>query len=98
MKPITSTFEEYKVQKKPSKPDTANRRSDLIKPFVERLEESSIDAGYEPYTAQFIAIKMSHIATDELKYFYDKLADSKSFGGLWHWYCIGSKKKKEWKY
>jgi len=69
-----------------------SQRASLIEPFVTKLNNSRIGGGYKPYTAGFVASKMSHIQTDDLHAFYKKMEQSKSFGGLWHYYCAGKKK------
>lgn len=72
-----------------SKPTTKakDERSSLIEPFVIRLNESRVRAGYKPYTPGFVAMKMSHIQTGELDYFYKKLDAARNFSSLWHYYC-----------
>ena len=69
-----------------------NPRNERLKPFVERLNQSRIAAGYKPYSERYVAIKMSHIDTDELEAFYKKLDQSNSFCKLWHWFCVPKKK------
>lgn len=69
-----------------------NERASLIEPFVTRLNNSRVAGGYKPYTAGFVASKMSHIDIDELHAFYKKLDASANFGGLWHYYCMPKKK------
>lgn len=71
-----------------------NQRAALVEPFVSRLNASRTAAGYKPYTPGYVASKMSHIATDELDFFYKKLNESRNFCALWHWYCTNPKKKK----
>lgn len=69
-----------------------SNRASLIEPFVKRLNASRKAGGYRPYSAGYVASKMSHIATDELDFFYKKLDQSKCFGGLWHYYCKPKKR------
>lgn len=69
-----------------------DRRSAEIEPFVTRLNNSRIAAKYKPYTAGFVASKMSHIETDDLHAFYKKLEGSKNFCALWHYFCMPKKK------
>ena len=69
-----------------------DRRSAEIEPFVTRLNNSRIAAKYKPYTAGFIASKMSHIETDDLHAHYEMLNKSKNFCALWHWYNMPKKK------
>lgn len=86
------TFEH--VRKRLEKPTSkaTNERAALIEPFVERLNQSRTLSGYKPYSPGYIASKMSHIATDELDYFYKKLDAAKNFSSLWHYYCVPKKK------
>ena len=72
--------------------ETFNPRNVRLEPFVTRINNSRVAAGYKPYSESFIASKMSHIETDDLVGFYKKLDESKSFGGLWHYYCMPKKK------
>lgn len=69
-----------------------SERASLIEPFVTRLNNSRIAGGYKPYTAGFVASKMTHIATDELDFFYKKLEQANNFCSLWHHYCTPKKK------
>jgi hypothetical protein len=69
-----------------------SERASLIEPFVTRLNNSRKAGGYRPYTAGFVATKMSHVATDELHAFYKKLDQSDNFCALWHYYCKPKKK------
>ena len=69
-----------------------NGRNERIKPFVERINASRKAAGYKPYPESMIAIKMSHIETQDLNGFYKKLDQSNNFCALWHWHCMPKKK------
>jgi hypothetical protein len=71
-----------------------SERASLIEPFVTRLNTSRKAGGYRPYSAKYVAMKMSHIATDELDFHYKQLDNSKNFCALWHWYNTNPKKKK----
>lgn len=84
------TFDFSRFEKPKSK--AGSERASLIEPFVQRLNASRIAGGYKPYSAGFVASKMTHIATDELHAFYKKLDQSSNFGGLWHYYCKPKKK------
>lgn len=64
-----------------------NERSVLLRPFVDRIDCDRKQAGYKPYGAAEIARCMSHIATDDLHYFFEQCSKAKSFGALWNWYC-----------
>ena len=64
-----------------------NTRSVALKPFVEKIDGDRKRSGYKPYGAAEIARCMSHIATDDLEYFYRQCTAAKSFGALWTWYC-----------
>lgn len=69
-----------------------SQRAAELEPFVTKLNNSRIAGGYKPYTAGFIATKMSHIETGDLHAFYKKLDSSKSFCALWHYFCLPKKK------
>ena len=69
-----------------------NARASLIEPFVTKLNASRLSGGYKPYTAGFVASKMTHIDTDELEAFEKTLNVSKNFCALWHYYCKPKKK------
>lgn len=81
------------LQARIEKPTTkaTSERAELIERFVTRLNNSRIAAGYKPYSAKFVAMKMSHIETDELHAFYKKLDGSKNFCALWHYFCTPKK-------
>ena len=85
------------VQQRLQKPTTKanNERASLIEPFVKRLNASRERSGYKPYSAKFVAMKMSHIDTGELHYFYKKLSEANNFCSLWHYYCTCPNKKKK---
>ena len=70
-----------------------SERSSLVESFVVRLNDSRRAGGYRPYSAGYVASKMSHIATDELDFHYKQLASSKNFCALWHYYNSPKKKK-----
>jgi hypothetical protein len=99
-------FEEYNVPKTKKasfdfsrfeKPVTKanSERASLIEPFVTRLNNSRIAGGYKPYTAGFVASKMSHIKTQDIYAHYEMLNKSKNFCALWHWYNVPKKKPVE---
>lgn len=77
-----------------NKPKTKanSERASLIEPFVTKLNNSRIAGGYKPYTAGFVATKMSHIKTEDLHAHYQMLNNSKNFCALWHWYNAPKKK------
>lgn len=85
-----SLFNMERFQKRTSGANSA--RSAAIEPFVTRLNQSRLQGGYKPYTAGYVASKMSHIALDELDFHYKQLANSKNFCALWHWYNTPKKK------
>ena len=82
------------IKERIQKPTTKakDERASLIEPFVVRLNASRTAGGYRPYSAGYVASKMSHIDTDELDFHYKQLASSKNFCALWHWYNAGKKK------
>ena len=95
-------FDEYTVPKTKKasfdfsrfeKPTTKanSERASLIEPFVKRLNDSRRVGGYKPYSAKYVAMKMSHITTDELDFFYKKLEQSPNFCAIWHWHCVPKK-------
>ena len=69
-----------------------SERASLLEPFVKRLNDSRKTGGYRPYTAGYVASKMSHLATDELDFHYKQLNNSKNFCALWHYYNVPKKK------
>jgi len=78
---------------KVDKSSTLNERSSLIEPFVSRINNARKVKGYKPYTAGYIAMKMSHIDTEDLDEHYKMLDKSRAFSALWHWYNTNPKKK-----
>lgn len=72
-----------------------SERAELLEKFVTRLNNSRVTGGYKPYSASFVATKMSHIATSDLHAHYKMLDGSKNFCALWHWYNVPKKKPVE---
>lgn len=66
---------------------TFNPRNARLEPFVTRINNCRITAGYKPLTARYIATLMAHIDTNELEGFYKKLDQSNNFCALWWYYC-----------
>ena len=83
------------IQIKIEKPTTKanSERASLIEPFVLKLNNSRVAAGYKPYSAGYVASKMSHHKTEDLHAHYKMLDNSKNFCALWHWYNVPKKKK-----
>ena len=84
------TFDFSRFEKPKSKANS--ERASLIEPFIKRLNDSRKAAGYRPYSAGYVASKMSHIATHELDFHYKQLNSSKNFCALWHYYNVPKKK------
>lgn len=82
------------IQARIEKPTTkvTNERAEQIEKFVVRINNSRMAGGYKPYTASYIASKMSHIKTEDLHAHYQMLDNSKNFSALWHWYNVPKKK------
>lgn len=82
------------IQARIEKPTTKanSQRAAELEPFVTKLNNSRIAGGYKPYTAGFVATKMSHIETGDLHAFFKKLDESKNFCALWHYFCLPKKK------
>lgn len=85
-------FSHIKARLEKPTTNAKDRRAAEIEPFVIRLNNSRVAAGYKPYTAGFVASKMSHIETDDLHAHYKMLDNSKNFCALWHWYNMPKKK------
>lgn len=65
-----------------------NRRQELIKKFVDRINADRSMAGYKPLTARFIATKMysAGLKTDDrLWWFWGYLNEGKNFSSAWWW-------------
>jgi len=52
-----------------------NERQLLIKDFLDKINAERIGTKYKPLTARAVAIKLSHLSSFDLKYFY-KQCDS----------------------
>jgi hypothetical protein len=85
-----ASFDFSRFEKPKSKANS--ERASLIEPFVTKLNNSRLVGGYKPYTAGFVASKMSHIETEDLEAFYKKLDQTDGFCALWHYYCKPKKK------
>ena len=83
------------LQERIAQPTTkaTSERAEQIERFVIKLNNSRVAEGYKKLPASFYATKMSHIATDELHFFYKKLSEAKNFSALWYWHCSPKKPK-----
>lgn len=93
LKTKKATFDFSRFEK--PKSGANSERASLIEPFVTRLNASRLNAKpkpYRPYSAGYVASKMSHIDTDELDFHYKQLDNSKNFCALWHYYNVPKKK------
>ena len=83
------------IQIKIEKPTTkaSSERASLIEPFVVKLNNSRVAGGYKPYSAGYVASKMSHHKTEDLHAHYKMLDGSKNFCALWHYYNVPKKSK-----
>lgn len=82
------------IQARIEKPTTkaTSERASLLEPFVIRLNESRISAGYKKLSAGFYASKMSHHKTEDLEGYYKNLHASNNFCSLWWWQNVPKKK------
>lgn len=76
---------------KPTTKATSQRAAE-IEPFVIKLNNSRIAGGYKPYTAGFVASKMSHHKTEDLPGYFKQLNEANNFCALWHWQNMPKKK------
>lgn len=64
---------------------TTSERAELIKLFISRL---NLERGkYKPLTTRAVAVKLSHVKTSELYYFYKKCEQSNNFSKCF-WGCL----------
>ena len=73
------------LSKRAEKNFAKSERAETIKQFIEPLNASRIESGRRPYTASYIACKMSHIDLVDLKLFLKDCQRAKIFSAYWHW-------------
>jgi len=91
---IKNIVEKYKFNT-PTK--RANERGDLIKKFVDRLNQDRVSAGYKEMGFGTYVKKMSDAGIktlQQLYLFYGNCNDSKNFSKFWWWYIKQNKIKK----
>ena len=57
-----------------------NERQLIIKDFLDAINRERQGTKYKPLTAKFVAVKLGHLSTFDLKFFFKQCYDSKSFG------------------
>ena len=76
----------------PKKPALKSERAELVKFFVDAINQQRIGTKYKPVTGRHIAIKLSHIPKNDLYYMISTMKD---LGGekavKWFWYSIRPK-------
>lgn len=82
------------LQARIQKPTTKanSERASLLEPFITRLNNSRVEAGYKPLGAGFYASKMTHHKTEDLEGYYKDLNSSRNFCALWWWQNVPKKK------
>jgi hypothetical protein len=88
----TINFDHLKARFQKPVTKATSERAEQIERFLTRLNNSRLAGGYKPLTPGFVGSKMSHIPTDELHAFYQKLDTGKNFCALWWYYCVPKKK------
>ncbi len=64
------------------------QRNEIIKMFVDRLNEGRREAGFKELSASFYAIKMAQSGLKsvwDLEWFYGYCNESKNFSSTWWW-------------
>lgn len=74
------------IRSKKSKKERLDRRAEVIKKFVDRLNAARIESGYKPLGASYWAYRMAHIKDlEQLKRFYGDCCEAKNFSSYWWW-------------
>lgn len=69
-----------------SKKERLDKRAEVIKKFVDRLNASRVDAGYKPCLPSYWAYRMSHIKDlEQLERFYGDCNEARNFSSYWWW-------------
>lgn len=96
MLPIKELLQNYiDTSKNSERSKITNRRQEIIKQFVDKLNALRVESGFQPMAPGFIASKMynSGLKTDwELCWFYGYCNEAKNFGATW-WWALTPKKE-----
>jgi len=77
------------IQEQP-KSKITNQRQELVKKFLDRLNESRDGEKYKPLSPARVAVKMSFMSVSELYQFYGYCDESSNFSSTW-WYLLNPK-------
>lgn len=86
MKKIEFNIERYQEKKT----TITNQRQEVVKQFVDILNEDRVKNGYKTLSSRFYAIRMSAMSLDQLRAFYGYCREGKSFSKTW-WYKTNPK-------
>lgn len=76
---MTNPFQNYTLKK----PTTQlNQRQDLIKMFVDKINAQREGTKYKPVTGKGIAMKLAHVKTQELYWFYRQCEENQGKTGF----------------
>lgn len=88
-------LQSYQKEQQPTKAQKSER-AEIVKKFVDRLNEDRIKSGYKPLPASVYAIKMAETGlktNSDLYWFWGFCNDAKHFSKCW-WGTMKEQKKK----
>jgi len=83
MQQISEKLKNYKLHKPKSK--ITNKRQEVIKMFLDRLNEDRKDTKYPPLKPQRLGVMFAYTTTDQLYRFYGDCADTNNFSSYFWW-------------
>jgi len=83
---IKDIIEQYKTRYQPEK-FQKSERAEIVKKFVDVLNDDRIKSGRKSLSASFYAIKMAEakLSTQDLYWFFAYCQESKNFSSCWWW-------------
>ena len=81
MKQISELTQHKLFQPEKDTQGITNERQLILKDFLDILNPARKSTGYKPLTGAGIGVKLAHMSNQDLKWFYKKCCNAKSFGG-----------------
>lgn len=66
-------------------PEIRSERAELVQKFTDRLNEGRVKDGFKPLTPRAVAVKIAHLDTSDLYFFFKQCSQAKSFGARFWW-------------
>ena len=82
MKPLATLIT---APRPPAPPTIRSERAELVQKFTDRLNEGRAKDGFKPLTPRAVAVKIAHLDTSDLYFFFKQCSQAKSFGARFWW-------------